>query len=714
MTTDSRHRLGLLAVTALSLFAALFARLWVLQVVDGDSLTLQAEGNATQEVITPAPRGAIYDRNGVALVENRKSIVVGVVLDEYEELSEGKQRGLKQRLAEALSYAKTPIDQVSVEMIEQKLNDSRYSKFRPIPIAEDLTVEEEIFFAEQAHRFPSVVVERTTVREYPYGSLAAHVLGYVGPLSDSQWEELSEDNDPDKPYIQTDEIGRAGVEATYESELRGTPGRQVFEVDRRGRVVRELLSERVEPVPGDDLYLSLDVRVQFKAEEALQAQLLARFEGQDGREAGGLVVMDHTTGQVRAMASYPTYDPGELVGGIPCPVWRDLQGLGREGSCGDELTEEIADLRRNGSPPVPKLLNRAIQGDYFPASTFKLASGYAALKTGIRTPETTISDPGFERLCEGDGEGCLKTNAQETPHGAVALAKSLTVSSDVYYYKVGRELWEGRERVGETAFQDAVADLGYGAKTGIDLPGEGAGRIPTPDDEMDLAMALFEADPEAYDNDIEKARDAGRWRTGFSADIAIGQKLTATPLQTANAYAALANGGTLYRPSVLDRITEAGEPEQVTRAHEKEALGQVDFGTAREDFIFGFRGVIDPTGQNDRGTAVGTFEGFPFGSMALAGKTGTAQNGDDPETNIERPDTSLFAAFTLGGETSWTASAVLEYSGSGGSAAAPAVRMVLEPIADGSIFGFTVPRGGDIDAEQAADQASSIAISTAD
>jgi penicillin-binding protein 2 len=559
-----------------------------------------------------------------------------------------------------------------------------------------------------------VVVERTTVREYPYGSLGAHVLGYVGALSDAQWERLSEDNDERKPYVQTDEIGKAGVEATYEEHLRGTPGRQVFEVDRRGRVVRELLSERVEPQPGDDLYLSIDARVQYKAEEALQAQLLNAFQGDAGREAGGLVVMDHETGQVRAMASYPTYDPGELVGGIPCPVWRDLQGLAREGSCGDDMTDEIAQLREAGQTPVPKLLNRAIQGEYFPASTFKLASAYAALKTGIRTPESTIADQGFVRFCEGDGPGCVKTNANDTPYGSVALAKSLTVSSDVYYYLVGAELWAKREELGETAFQDAVADLGYGAETGIDLPGERIGRIPTPQDEMDLAMALFEANPEAYDNDLDAAKDAGRWRTGFSADIAIGQKLTATPLQTANAYAALANGGTLYVPSVLDRITEAGRPQAVTQTYEKQVLRTVDFGTARDDLLWGFQGVVDPTGQNDRGTAVTTFDGFPFGSMPLAGKTGTAQNGEDPDTGFERPDNSLFVAYSTGGPSAWVASAMLEYSGSGGSAAAPAIRLVLEPIADGSIYRFNVPSGGEIDAEAAADDAASIGTSTTD
>ncbi|MCB0971023.1 MAG: hypothetical protein KDA97_05830 [Acidimicrobiales bacterium] len=700
MTSDSsRHRLGLIAVATLSLFGALFARLWFLQVVESDSLTLAAEGNVRETVITPAPRGQIYDRNGLALVTNRQSIVVGIEVQDFEELDDDEQDDLLERLSVALSLGRTPDEQVSPEDLRNKVEDVRYSRLAPVPVAEDISVEDEIYFAEQAAEYPSVVVERTTVREYPYGSLAAHVLGYVGPLSDEQWERLEEENDPDKPYVQNDEIGKAGVEAEYEEYLRGVPGRQTFEVDRRGNVVREIASERVDPIPGDDLYLSIDARVQYKAEEALQAQLLANYQGREGAESGGLVVMDHGTGQVRAMASYPTYDPSELVGGISCPTWRDLQGLEREGPCGDEMTEEIADLKEQDLDPVPKLLNRAIRGAYPPASTFKLASAYAALKTGIRTPEDTISDPGYERLCEGDGPGCLKTNAGSEPHGAVDLRKALTVSSDVYFYKVGRAAWESRDRIGEDALQQAIAELGYGALTGIDLPGELPGQLPDPESEEQLALDLYDLDPEYYDNDPDNARAAGRWNTGFSADLAIGQKVNATPLQTANAYAALANGGTLYEPSVLDKVSEPGDPNAIVLAHAPTVIREIDFGDAYDDFIYGFRGVVDPTGQSFTGTAVTTFSGFPFGAMPLAGKTGTAQTGED-EYGQERPDNSLFVGFSIGGPTDWVATAMLEYSGSGGRAAAPAVRMVLEPIADGSIERFTIPTGGEIDAEE--------------
>ena len=709
MTSDNtRHRLGLLAVASLSLFGALFARLWFLQIVEGDTAKAEASNNTTEVVITPAARGRILDRNGQVLVDNRQSIVVGIEAQDFGELSKGKQTAMLKRLSATLSAGR-PVDaKVSVEDIRKKLNDGRYSRFRPIPIAEDVSEEDQIYFAEQADLYPSVVVERTTVREYPYGSLAAHVLGYVGPLSDPQWQDLSKDNDPKKPYIQTDEIGKAGVESTFEKDLRGTPGKQVFEVDRTGKIVREMTKERIEPKAGDDVYLSIDAKVQYKAEEALQAQLLNDnvYQGRPGKEAGGLVVMDPSTGQVRAMASYPTYNPADLVGGISCPTWRDLQGLPADGKCGKNMEKEIKLLKKNDDAPVPKLLNRAYQGAYQPASTFKLASAYAALKDGVRSVDSPTNDGGYINLCGGaEGPGCEKQNAGRTPHGTVTLSPALTVSSDIYFYEVGRDFWaeNTRNRLGENAFQEGVADLGYGEKTGIDLPAESTGQIPTPKDEMDLAMALYEQDPAYYDNDKDKAKAAGRWNTGFSADMAIGQKLTATPLQTANAYAALANGGTLYRPSVLEKTTAAMDENAVHRTYKRSIIRTIDWGTNRDAFITGFTGVVNPNTQNAGGTALTPFQGFPFESMPLAGKTGTAQTGQY-KNGQDRPDNSVFVGFSTGGPTSWVASALLEYSGSGALAAAPAVRMVLEPIADGTIYQFTIPTGGEIDAEAAAQQ----------
>ena len=237
--------------------------------------------------------------------------------------------------------------------------------------------------------------------------------------------------------------------------------------------------------------------------------------------------------------------------------------------------------------------------------------------------------------------------------------------------------------------------------------------VPDPASEAELAANLFKADPEAYDNDPEKAKDAGRWRTGFSADLAIGQKVNATPLQTANAYSSLANGGKLYQPSVLDKITAAGDVTKVHKQYEPKVIREIDWGDARESYLTGFRGVVDGNSGNPGGTAVSPFAGFPFDRMPLGGKTGTAQTGEDKFGN-KRYDNSLFVAFTEGGPSAWTATAMLEYSGSGAGAAAPAIRMVLEPIATGSINSFILPKGGEIDAEQAAQESAGIGTSGGD
>lgn len=366
---------------------------------------------------------------------------------------------------------------MDVKFLERRLNDSRFNHFRPIPVAEDIPVETEIFLSEQAHLFPAVVVERQTVRAYPYGSLAAHLLGYVGPLSDEQWAAFDEKNDPDKPYEQADEIGKSGVEATYEQYLRGTPGRQVFEVDSAGRIVRELVDRRVDPLPGDDVHLSIDIRIQYKTEEALAAQL-----ARSGSRAtsGATVVVDPRNGQVRAMASWPTYDPAELVGGISQDLWA-------------ELTD----------PETKVLSNRVIQEAYPAASTFKLASSYAALSLGIIEPDVAVADPGTHQLCNPprNTDGCLKKNSGGgAGHGYITLPTTLTVSSDVYYYKIGEAAYylSANGDVAEDAFQQEIMKLGYGARTGIDLTGESAGRVPTPESNRQLADSLWERSRDNY------------------------------------------------------------------------------------------------------------------------------------------------------------------------------------------------------------------------
>jgi len=731
-TPDHRHRLGILAVAALSLFGALFARLWILQVVEGVDAGVQVANNATRTVIIPAPRGRILDRHNVVMVDNRVSVVVAIDWQQYRDLDEPVQKAMLERLASALSRdpsadgegegdsevdaeedesgsgqddqggqgdasgeeadAEPAQPAVDVKFLERRLNDSRFNHFRPIPVAEDIPVETEIFLSEQAHLFPAVVVERQTVRAYPYGSLAAHLLGYVGPLSDEQWAAFDKENDPDKPYEQADEIGKTGVEATYEQYLRGTPGRQVYEVDSAGRIVRELIDQRVDPRPGDDVHLSIDIRIQYKTEEALAAQL-----ARSGSRAtsGAAVVVDPRNGQVRAMASWPTYDPAELVGGISQDLWAQLT-----------------------DPETKVLSNRAIQEAYPAASTFKLASSYAALSLGIIEPDVAVADPGTHQLCNPprNTDGCLKKNSGGgAGHGYITLPTALTVSSDVYYYKIGEAAYylSANGDVAEDAFQQEIMKLGYGARTGIDLTGESAGRVPTPESNRQLADSLWERSRDNYDNDEASWQDARRWKVGYSADVAIGQFDTlVTPLQSAMAYSALANPeGRLYRPSVLSHVARANSAVLV-EPFEAVITRTIDWRDWRPAFLQGFAGVT----QSPSGTAYTTFSSFPMSTFAVSGKTGTAEVGDGDN---QKRDNSLFVAYGPNPDNTLVVSVMIEGGGFGSQSAAPATYMILEPIASGEIVqdepgGFEVPRRGYIDADTAAARTDSIGQGGAD
>ncbi|CAN5911165.1 hypothetical protein BH23ACT2_BH23ACT2_25790 [soil metagenome] len=731
MNTDSpRHRLGLLAIAALSLFGALFARLWFLQLVEGPALEEQVTANAQRAVVVPAPRGRIISKDGQVLVDNRESITVAIDSQAHAELDEAERERVVERLVTALNRPPDPStgegapdttvppndgietnldpadeardeeasedvgvpeateavarSPVSIEFVQDRLADQRFSRFRPVPIVDDISVEEEIYFHEQADRFPSVVVERQTVRAYPYGSLAAHVLGYVGAITEDEFDARQDDGGP-KAYERSDEIGKSGVEATYEEYLRGEPGERVFEVDRRNRVVREIVSLRRDPVPGNDVHLAIDARIQYKTEEALQARILeAKGEGAD-RQAGSATVVDPRNGQVRAMASFPTYDPASLVGGISQEDY-------------DALTD----------PETKILSNRAIQEAYPAASTFKLASAYAGLKLGVTTPEEVVVDQGAYRLCPGQGRGCLKRNNNGTVHGPIELSEALTVSSNVYFYGVGVDVWSLHQdgEAPEDALQEQIEVLGYGARTGIDLTAEAGGQVPTPESNKELADSLWEADPGNYDNDEQTYQDAQRWERGYNADVAIGEFDTlVTPLQTANAYASLANAQSrLYEPSVLSHVTRS-RSDEVVAAFDAEIIREVDYGSDRPALRAGFEGVVgDP-----QGTAHSVFADFPD-NWPVAGKTGTASVG----AGSDRRNNSLFVAYGPTPSPELVVSVLIEEGGFGGVSAAPTAAMILEPVADGSMWEFEVPEDGAIDAAAALEDATGIGRSSAD
>lgn len=787
---DLRARQHVLGIVALSLFAALFTRLWYLQVLETDEATAAVDSARTQTVVTEAPRGRILDRSGKVLVENRRTIQVQIDYQDFIDLDAPEQSELLGRLARELNrdailiaacervaddagprpdepeetttsdpddeagepdtegqtttttttttVPTVPVDpedasaldepdptdaepedpcaqerfpagvatgvtdpdgtepadeeeteQVTEEILRERIDDPEHSKFKPVPIETGISEELEIYLKENPERFPTVSVERVTVREYRYGALLAHVLGYVGTMDDEDEAQFQND---EKPYAPGDEVGKDGIERELELELRGVPGQKVYEVDASNRPIREIVEERRDPVPGRDVYLTIDINLQYLMEKGLAAEVERRRGEVDNGcpEDGGCnplgaasVAIDPRDGQVLAIASYPTYDPNLFVGGISEADYEAIAGEDR----GDE----------HNYP----LLNRATAGQYAPGSTFKLFSAYAGLENGLITPDYVYDDTGVYKYsadCDTSVENnnCSAQNAGAVANGSVDLQEALTLSSDTYFYKIGDDSWRARERIGETAMQDAMEEWGLGEQTGIDLPGEATGRIPTPDWLMDFSIDL--------NGDTEAGRQAGTWTAGESGNTMVGQgSVLVTPLQLAQGYATLANGGTIWEPQLVLQVTDYAADTGV-EVLEPEATGQVDLRPEwRDSMIAGFDGVT----KADGGTATTGFEGFDQSQCPVAGKTGTAQVND-------KNDSSLFAAFaptpTEGRESVIAMATVFQEAGFGAAAAVPLTRRVLEPFAsvgcDITEFGkpgsaFEAPLGGYFDVNDA-------------
>jgi penicillin-binding protein 2 len=624
-----RLRLSIVAVVAMALFASLFARLYDLQVVGADRYRVQAEANRVRVVQLPAPRGRILDRNGTVMVDNRVAVVVAVDRSQLADLPAPRQDDVLARLAEELTGAGHP---TSVEQIRTRLEDVRFSRYAPVPIAVDVPEELKIYLDERAADFPAVVATRTAVRAYPFGPLAAHVLGYVGKINADALAER--EGEVGKPYVLNDEIGKSGVEQTYERWLRGTPGERRIEVDARGDPVR-VISERP-PRAGDDLVLTIDARVQALAEQKVQqglADARARVNRDGSRNAatkGAGVVLDPNNGQVIAMASYPVHDPTAFVDGIDAGEWAYLNDPA------------------NNSP----LNNWAIQGEWAPGSSYKLFVGYSALMAGVMAPDTVFVDRGGYLIPGCRGAKCYRSNAGGAAYGNVTIQRAITISADAYFYNVGAQFWLQREGLGgEAVLQDHLRTWGLGEPTGIALTSEKVGRVPTPE----WKREFYTSDPV--------------WRTGDNVNMAIGQgDVLVTPLQLANGYATFANGGTRYVPQVALRA-QAYQTDEVTKEFQPEAAGEVplppEFRQPLHD------GLVDVPRS---GTAVRAFSGFPLDEYPVAGKTGTAQVDN-------RGDTAVFAAFGPAPAPEYAVAVILEESGFGGTASAPVVRALFEGLA---------------------------------
>ena len=636
--TDGKvpSRLRWLALFCALMFAALGARLWFLQVLSAKANQLAAQQNGIRIVQSDAPRGRIYDREGNLIVGNRASLTILVKRDAL-----GSHE-------EAVLFRLHRLLKMPVKELVTRINDPRYFVYTPVPVASDVPKSVAFQIAEHPELYPGVSYGVLPVRTYPDGDLAAQVLGYTGEISAQQLKEPAF-----KGYAQGDIVGQTGVEATYERWLQGKKGEQKFKVNSSGRNLGPIGTAK-QPVPGDDVVLSIDAKVQRLAEQSLQAGMQAArrtYDSTSGRDyaanAGAVIVMDPHNGQVLAMASSPTYDPRVAIDGFSTQEWNSLNSP------------------TSGYP----LLNRAIGSGltaYPPGSTFKPFVALSALRRGIATTTGSYDCPG-QYTVPGDTSGVVYNNWSPANLGYMSLSQALNVSCDTVFYGFGYQDWVSYVRSGPGTASAALPDyrgrkqwlqqdlrsFGFGRPTGIDLPSEYGGRVPSPQ----WKAEVHKQDPTAF--------PYGTWFPGDYINMSIGQGDTlVTPLQLADAYSAIANGGTVWAPRVGLAIRRPGG--HVVKPIRPKRMGRLPFSKTDLAFI---RQAL--TNVPITGTAATAFHGFPFSQVPVAGKTGTA------EVAPHQPD-SWFAAMAPANDPKYVVVCVVEQGGHGSTTAAPVVRSILE------------------------------------
>lgn len=704
MAGDRRStRLGVLGVVSLLLLGALGTRLWFLQVVDSASAQSRVVENRTRTVMLPPERGRIFDADGRVLADNRR--VLEVAVDWAVIRKDDARARLFERLSGPLN---TP-----VEEMERRYNANFYSPLLPLPLAEDVNEQTAQFLTERIEDYPGVTIQETWKRQYPYAPLAAHVVGFMGAITSGEAQQYQA-----LGYQLSERVGQFGVEKSFESVLRGTPGYVVYEVRASGAIVGEL--ERVEPVTGNDVRLSIDLDLQQLAEQALQTQLAARrmvsvnqlmdhgvpnkpsqpLSAYFKAPAGSVIVQNYQTGAILAMASYPTFDnrwfesgvSGEKLAQIFPAYELDANGQPAIGPDGEKIPLD---------PGKSTLVNRAIQGQYNVGSTFKPFVAWSALHSP--NPEVlpgganfVWEDRGTYKLESVDQTKCdqfrcefrnsVDAQGATSQYGPVRLQDALAVSSDTYFYRIG-ELMMTKNNY-EPVLQDNLRKFGFGSKSGIDLPYEYAGRVPDKASKKALKDKGVLAETEVAD-----------YLVGDNVQLAIGQGLLAvTPMQLATAYSALANGGSVLKPQIAMQILAPGTPDSTTmpgfadlsrgtvvRSFEtaEPTRDHLDMpeDTVRGPILTGMTRVIkgpgveypkgrlrSPTGKSVFGDGRYNWDAFP-----IAGKTGTAQGAASLPWN----DSSAFTGISLDPSRPYTVTAYLEKSGYGAQAAAPVAKCMF-------------------------------------
>ncbi|NJP88515.1 penicillin-binding protein 2 [Nonomuraea sp. FMUSA5-5] len=621
MRRSQPFRLLLAHVLVAALFLVLLGRLWQVQILDGERYTAAAVADHVRHVVVPAVRGRILDDRGRPLARNKAAMTVfadRVALTRQPD----RGRATLRELAKALGRPYKDL-QDRMRLCGPRTRQPCWagSPYEPIPVAEGVGEREAMQIAERPEDFPGITAEPRPVRDHPRGALAAHVLGYLAP-GDSN-----------------DLVGKDGLEATYESDLRGRPGSRKVVVDSAGQVLRTLGEQPA--TPGATVVTSIDADVQAVVERALERAV--RKAGK--ADSGAAVVLDVRTGRVVALAAAPSYDPEIWTGGI-----------------GE------ADYRRLTSGAGSPLVSRAVQGLWPPASTWKVVSTAAAAKAGYDL-RGRYDCPGSYRI----GDRSFR-NYGGADLGVMDLRRALVVSCDTIFYRFAERLQGG------TAMQDMARGFGFGVATGVDLPGEAAGRVPDPAWKKAYWKQTKDRSCRAARTGYPQEKDAARaaylkavaaencahgyvWTAGDAANFSIGQgDVLVTPLQLARAYAALANGGTLFSPRVAKEVR--GPDGTLLREVTPPVAGRLPVPAATLEFM---RDALAEVPRS--GTAAGAFDGFPLGKLPVAGKTGTAEA-------YGAEDTSWFASFAPAGKPRYAVVVVVSRGGGGGEAAAPAVREI--------------------------------------
>ncbi|KUN28980.1 penicillin-binding protein 2 [Streptomyces antibioticus] len=648
-------RLIVIQILVLSLLGTLGGRLWYLQIREGDAYAKEASGNHVQQVVEPAVRGSILDARGVPIADNETRLVVSASRTDLLKMKDDGKAVLT-KLAKVLGMKPAEVMQ-KVRLCDAETPQPCWngSPYQPIPITDEATAKQALQIRERAEDFPGITAEPEAVRRYPSPGKAntAQVLGYLSPVTD---EEITKAQDTDSPYLRSDQVGRSGLEREYDKELRGKAGVTRYEVDNLGRVIGQ--AEADEAQPGANLVTSIDSRVQRVAEYELNdamKEARKQFDDNTGEnykaDSGAVVVMEAKTGRIVAMASNPTYDPNAWVGGISAKDYKKLTG-------------------KDSNYP---LLNRAIQGQSAPGSTFKVISTAAAVEAGYdfdgRYPCTSSYSVG----------GQVFKNFESENFGPINLGRALEVSCDTVFYGLAHREWQRdggiNPKKGEPKdyFFKAAHQFGLGKTTGIDLPNEVTGRVP----DRQWKQAYWEANKDAWCKtgkkdgtyvekiSYENCLEGNKMRAGDEINYSIGQGDTmVTPIQMATIYAAISNGGTLYNPTVGKAVVSAdgkSVDEIAPKSHGKLPISKTTLAKMDDALA----------GVATRGTAAWRFAqvGWPQEKIPMHAKTGTAEV-------YGKQTTSWFATYTK----DYSIVMTISQGGTGSGASGPAVRNIYDAL----------------------------------